>query len=256
MMGMRGILLGMACFLAATHGRAESGAEAYRGRCSTCHDAGVAGAPKLGDKAEWARRAAAGRDSLYRGALLGVPNTAMLAKGGFTALTDEEVRAIVDYMLAQAGIEAPAQPPASAPSATQRDPQFALLDANKDGFLSHGEAARDPGAARLFARYDANRDGRLSEIEYRNLDETLMRANAQANVADAELERNVRAALAKTKGLVAKDVKIEVAGGIVALQGVVDDGDQVALAELAAKRVIGVKRVDNKLISKHAFSWD
>ena len=256
MMALRAAAVGMACTMAAPNAGAQSGADLYHGRCSTCHDAGVASAPKLGDRAEWMRRAAPGRDALYRAALFGVPNTAMLAKGGFSALSDAEVRAAVDYMLAQAGMEAPARPPAAAPSATRRDAQFALLDTNKDGFLSRTEAARDPGAARLFTRYDANRDGRLSEIEYRNLDATLMRANAQADVADAELERSVRAALAGTQGLIGKDVKLEVAGGIVSLKGVVDDGNQVALAELAAKRVKGVKRVDNKLISKHEFSWD
>lgn len=253
--------LGIACLAAAGIVRAAPDAGIYQGRCSTCHDAGIANAPRVGDKAEWTRRAAPGRDALYRSALRGVPNTAMTAKGGFTGLTDAEVRSAVDYMLERAGVDAPGPPSIAAPSSaaaagTPRDPVFLLLDKNKDGYLTRGEAARDPAAARNFVRYDADRDGRLSEEEYQMLDAALMRANAQTRVADGTLAANVGAALGKTRGLVAKDVKVEAADGVVALKGVVDDGEQVALAELAAKRVRGVRRVDNRLISKHVFTWD
>ena len=66
--------------------------------CGVCHAAGVAGAPKLGDKAAWAPRIKQGKDTLYAAALKG--KGAMPPKGGNTALSDEAVKAAVDHMLA------------------------------------------------------------------------------------------------------------------------------------------------------------
>ena len=65
--------------------------------CAVCHAAGVAGAPKLGDKAAWAPRLKQGKDALYASALKG--KGAMPPKGGNTALSDEAVKAAVDHML-------------------------------------------------------------------------------------------------------------------------------------------------------------
>ena len=70
--------------------------------CGVCHDAGVANAPKLGDKAGWAPRIAQGKDTLYKSALQGKPGTAMVAKGGFANLADADVKAVVDLMMAKA----------------------------------------------------------------------------------------------------------------------------------------------------------
>jgi cytochrome c5 len=64
--------------------------------CTACHTAGVAGAPKFGDKAAWAPRIAKGKDALYNSALHGL--NAMPPKGGNTALADADVKAAVDYM--------------------------------------------------------------------------------------------------------------------------------------------------------------
>jgi cytochrome c5 len=67
--------------------------------CFSCHDSGVAGAPKLGDKAAWAPRIATGNDAMYATSLNG--KGAMPAKGGNPALSDAEVKAAVDFMVAQ-----------------------------------------------------------------------------------------------------------------------------------------------------------
>ena len=61
-----------------------------------CHASGVAGAPKLGDRAAWAPRVAQGKNTLYNSALHG--KGAMPPKGGNTALPDDAVKAAVDYM--------------------------------------------------------------------------------------------------------------------------------------------------------------
>jgi cytochrome c5 len=80
---------------------AGSGEGVYKTVCMACHAAGVANAPKLGDKAAWAPRIAKGKPMLYDHALKGF-NNVMPAKGGNAALADADVKAAVDYMLAQA----------------------------------------------------------------------------------------------------------------------------------------------------------
>ncbi|MDE2598874.1 MAG: cytochrome c5 family protein [Rhodocyclaceae bacterium] len=71
--------------------------------CSMCHAAGVAGAPKPGDKADWGPRIAQGKDVLYKHAMEGFTGAKgmMPARGGNAALTDDEVKAAVDYMADQ-----------------------------------------------------------------------------------------------------------------------------------------------------------
>lgn len=76
-----------------------NGEKTYRSACFACHDAGVANAPKLGDKAAWGPRLAAGMDTVYTHALKGF--NAMPAKGGNPALSDDDVKAAVDFMASQ-----------------------------------------------------------------------------------------------------------------------------------------------------------
>jgi cytochrome c5 len=69
--------------------------------CTACHTAGIAGAPKAGDKGAWAPRIAQGKDTLYKHAVEGFTGKAgiMPAKGGRTDISDELIKAGVDYML-------------------------------------------------------------------------------------------------------------------------------------------------------------
>ncbi len=72
--------------------------------CGGCHNAGVLGAPKTGDKGAWAARAGArgGLDGLTASAIKGI--NAMPARGGNPDLTDEEVKAAVKLILDQSGV--------------------------------------------------------------------------------------------------------------------------------------------------------
>jgi cytochrome c5 len=79
---------------------AASGKATFDGVCSACHGTGVAGAPKFGDKAAWAPRIKTGIEALHASALKG--KGAMPAKGGNPALSDADVKAAVDYMVAAA----------------------------------------------------------------------------------------------------------------------------------------------------------
>lgn len=72
----------------------------YQGACLACHASGVANAPKLGDKTAWAPKAALGIDALLNTAITG--KGAMPPKGG-SAYSEDELRSVIEYMLAEAG---------------------------------------------------------------------------------------------------------------------------------------------------------
>lgn len=77
-----------------------TGEEAYAS-CGACHNAGVAGAPTFADASAWTDRIAKGIDALYENAIKGYQGSAgyMPAKGGNAALSDDSVKAAVDYMV-------------------------------------------------------------------------------------------------------------------------------------------------------------
>ncbi len=77
----------------------RSGEEVVKAVCQACHGAGLAGAPKVGDKAAWQARLAQGVSKLHEHAVKGI--RAMPPKGGNPSLSDAEVNAAVDYMLNQ-----------------------------------------------------------------------------------------------------------------------------------------------------------
>ncbi|MBI3042377.1 MAG: cytochrome c5 family protein [Betaproteobacteria bacterium] len=76
---------------------AGKGKAVYDASCMACHAAGVAGAPKAGDKAAWAPRLNAGMETLYASSLKG--KNAMPPKGGNLSLADADVKAAVDYLV-------------------------------------------------------------------------------------------------------------------------------------------------------------
>jgi len=78
------------------------GETVYNQACVACHGAGIAGAPKLGDKAAWGPRIAQGADTLHKHAIEGFQGKAglMPPKGGRTDLSDQSVINAVDYIVA------------------------------------------------------------------------------------------------------------------------------------------------------------
>ena len=82
----------------------RDGAQVFNQSCAACHASGIAGAPKLGDQVQWKPRLAKGTKLLYVSALEGMSSTTgvMPAKGGNTSLSDTEVKAAVDYIVAKA----------------------------------------------------------------------------------------------------------------------------------------------------------
>ncbi|MEM8512428.1 cytochrome c5 [Massilia sp. MP_M2] len=97
-----------------------AGGAVYAASCAACHDSGMAGSPKTGDKAAWATRLAQGYDTLLKHAIEGI--RAMPAKGGNPDLDDLEVARAVVFMTNQSGASfkeptAPAPAAAAAPVA-------------------------------------------------------------------------------------------------------------------------------------------
>ncbi|MGB0372552.1 MAG: c-type cytochrome [Opitutales bacterium] len=77
------------------------GRKIWMATCSQCHLTGLGGAPKIGDVAAWSTRIAKGKETLYKHAIegfIGPSYNQMPPKGGFTDLTDEEVKLAVDFV--------------------------------------------------------------------------------------------------------------------------------------------------------------
>lgn len=171
----------------------------YRDKCSSCHDAGMANAPRLGVAADWTARLPRGRTALHEAALRGVPDTAMAAKGGYRELSDAEVRALVDYMIAALPADARAvAAPTTASTMTAMTPP----------------------------------------------------------TTHADVVQSVIAALRAVPRLPAQSIKVRLDDGVVILEGVLDTGAQIRLAEQAAARGASGRRIVNKLIASDLFEWD
>jgi cytochrome c5 len=75
----------------------RTGVQVVDAYCSACHEAGVGGAPRIGDRSAWIPRATQGFDALTRSAIAG--HGGMPARGGVANLTDHELRGAIAYML-------------------------------------------------------------------------------------------------------------------------------------------------------------
>ena len=82
---------------------ADHGKSVYNKTCALCHGVGAAGAPKPGDQADWTPRIAQGMDVIYMHSIEGYTGEkgVMPARGGAATLSDDDVKAAVDYMVAQ-----------------------------------------------------------------------------------------------------------------------------------------------------------
>lgn len=79
---------------------AAEGKDVYTKACAACHVAGVANAPKLGDKAAWAPRIKQGSAALVATVIKG--KGAMPPRAGNSTLSDSDIKAAVEYMIGQA----------------------------------------------------------------------------------------------------------------------------------------------------------
>jgi cytochrome c5 len=102
-----------------------TGEQVYEQVCKTCHDAGLAGAPKLGDAAAWSARIKQGETTLFAHAVDGI--RAMPPKGGNPDLEPVEVERAVVFMANKSGgkLKEPAAPAAASATADRTGEQIA-----------------------------------------------------------------------------------------------------------------------------------
>lgn len=79
--------------------QADEPPAAYKQGCAACHDMGIGGAPKRGDKAAWEARIAQGKPALYEHAIKGFKT--MPPKGMCPSCSDDDIKKVVDYLVTQ-----------------------------------------------------------------------------------------------------------------------------------------------------------
>ncbi|MEO0794928.1 MAG: c-type cytochrome [Verrucomicrobiota bacterium] len=88
--------------LVLTDPKLTEGRDIWIPKCGQCHLTGLGGAPIIGDKEAWADRIAQGNETLYDHAINGFSGPKMLImppKGGFSELTDDQVKLAVDFVV-------------------------------------------------------------------------------------------------------------------------------------------------------------
>ena len=100
--GQKLLTFGIGLMLVGLGGQAfaADGKAVYDKTCVACHASGVANAPKVGDKAAWAARIATGKDALLASVVKG--KGAMPPRAGAAGISDDELKAAIDYMVAAA----------------------------------------------------------------------------------------------------------------------------------------------------------
>lgn len=134
---------------------ALSGEQVFTQVCKTCHEAGLAGAPKMGDNAAWAPRIAQGADTLYKHAIAGFTGkTGMMPpRGGNPDLADDDVERAVVYIANRSGahLKEPAAPAnavaAAAPVTGTAAPAPVAVAATASTVAAAPAAAAVPAAA-------------------------------------------------------------------------------------------------------------
>src|SRR5450631_3834626 len=118
--------VGQLVFADATPSGNKTGEQVFQAVCKTCHESGLAGAPKFGDKAAWAAPIKEGYNVLVAHAINGLQDKGkvMPPKGGNPDLSDTEVARAVAYMANGSGanFKEPAAPAIPAPAVASASP--------------------------------------------------------------------------------------------------------------------------------------
>jgi len=150
---MRHTIIAAAAVLAVLAGPAladDKGKATFEKTCALCHGPGLAGAPRFGQAAEWAPRIKKGLPALYNSALKGTAG-GMPGKGGNLSLSDDDVKAAVDYMVAAGGgapKAAAAEKPAAEKAAAQKEKPGAVAASKDDKKETTAKDAKDTKVAK------------------------------------------------------------------------------------------------------------
>jgi cytochrome c5 len=159
----------------------RSGEQVVRMQCANCHETGVAGAPKMGDRAAWIPRLKQGFDVLVRSAING--HGGMPPRGGIANLTDPEIRAAIAHLLNPVPAAAGTAPAVvSAP-----DPNHRTLEGTEIFFgLTSAETlrAQHPGSDAEATMHGSIPRGK----DYYHVNVSLFDAQTHSPITDADVE--------------------------------------------------------------------
>ena len=122
-----------------------TGEQVFNQTCKTCHEAGLAGAPKVGDKSAWGKVIAQGQKTAVDHAINGI--RAMPPKGGNPDFENVEVERAVVFMANQAGANWKAPPPEAGQAAAATTPAAPISTAAAAPASPAAGAAANPGPA-------------------------------------------------------------------------------------------------------------
>jgi cytochrome c5 len=162
----------------------RSGAQVVKAQCAKCHDKGVGGAPKIGDRAAWTPRLKDGLENAVRSAIRG--HGGMPARGGMADLTDNEIRAAVTHMINPVGTSSKPKPKAEPAAAS--DPRHKLVEGT-DIYLgvlpAEAMRTRHSGADSKMQREIPSGKG------YYHVSVVLRDSSTKAEIKDAQVEARV-----------------------------------------------------------------
>ena len=207
----------IALVAASTAGHAATGEAVYKATCNSCHDSGAGLAPRITHAEDWTQRWPRGRAALREAGLKGVPNSAMAPKGGFKKLSDSEVVAAVDYMLARAGYKDAYAAIPAVPTQSMRPPQTSSAPVDDQTLLTQ-----------------------IAEALRREL------APAGARIESVEGKLLVRGV----------NIRVSVQRSVVTLEGTPEKPDVITQAERIAKSFRSVQRVDNRMVAAGLLDFD
>jgi osmotically-inducible protein OsmY len=196
---------------------AASGEAVYKATCGSCHDSGAGLAPRITHREEWVPRWPRGRAAMHQAAIKGVPNSAMAAKGGYAQLTDGDVMAAVDYMLARAG------------------------------YKDNPAARADRASAAVATKLQTSNAPVADPVLLQQIAEALRKAfspGAQIESVDGKL---------LVRGV---NIRVSVRDSVVTLEGTPEKPDVVGKAEQIAKSFRSVRRIDNRLVAAGMLDFD
>jgi len=133
----------------------RTGEEVVDYLCASCHTAGVGGAPKLDDAADWGARYAQGMDALMEIGLNGKAGTTMMPKGGDTNLSDDDIWNSIVAMLTQAGVSITETQRVAAPEQAPAEDAAQATDAAAEIVTNPVDAVVDAVAAPVEALTEA-----------------------------------------------------------------------------------------------------
>ena len=203
----------------AANAHAAAGEAVYKAACNVCHDSGAGNAPRVTHRADWEPRWQRGRAAMHQGGIKGVPNSAMGPKGGFANLSDDDVKAAVDYILARTGY------------------QDSLVIKTAPAAVTLAPAAKPQTSNAPVA----------DTMLLRQIAEALRQAfapGAQIESVDGKL---------LVRGV---NIRVSVRDAVVMLEGTPEKPDVIARAERIAKSFRSVQRVDNRLVAAGLLDFD